>query len=234
MEPLTFKNLRSSIFGTFNFIFFEFPLTNLNRGWENPYQVYSERYRNEDAHLLEEVINNMDIDRQFTMEEVDQRLKDGHIFYVAKKSGEIIGYCWYLVNKVNIQEFYATQYLKLDEVCSVNSYIRPEFRGKGIKNYMRAFEYNELEKKGYKRVSSFVFENNKASMRTHQKWGSVQIGIVKLINILTLTYRYTNLPPDTIEFHGDPFILWKRLFHRKKNINRSGVQGSLGSGFTKN
>ncbi len=193
-------------------------LKNLNRGWENPYQVYSELYRNEDAQLLSKVIDTMDIDRQFTMEEVDQRIKNGHLFYVTKKSEEIIGYTWYFVNRVQIKEFYATQYLEPDEVCSVNSYIKPDFRGKGIKNYMRAFEYDELGKMGYKRVSSFVFEHNKASIRTHQKWGSVQIGVIKCINILTFTYCYSTLPPNTIVFHGGPFILWKRLYHNIFNF----------------
>lgn len=214
MEQLTFKNLRSSLFGTFNFIFYDIPMGNLNRGWENPHQVYTERYQQEDALLLKEVIENMGIDLQFTMEEVDQRIKDGHIFYVAKKDRKIIGYCWYLVRKVEIQEFYATLYLKPDEVCPANSYIVPNFRGKNIRNYMRAYELDELKKNGYKRSLGYVYENNIAAMRMHQKYGSAQIGVVKLINILTFTYRYTNLRSYKIIFHGGPLIVWKRLYQR--------------------
>jgi len=226
MGQLTFKHLRTSIFLTYKFIFYEYPLANLNRGWENPYQIYSELYRNEDAHLLEEFLEGMDIDERFTypltMEEVDQRVKDGHIFYVAKKSGKIIGYCWYLVNKVKIPEFDATLYLNSDDVCSANEYIQPEFRGKGIRNYMRAYEYNEVKQKGYKRSVTYVSENNKASLRMHQKWGSIQIGVVKRINILTLTYHNTNLTTNKIVFHSGSFLLWKRLYHFIKNYESKG------------
>jgi len=38
--------------------------------------------------LLEEVIGRMDIDHQFPMEEVDQKIIDGHIFYAAKTMGQ--------------------------------------------------------------------------------------------------------------------------------------------------
>lgn len=216
MEQLTFKTLREAIFGSFKLIFYEFPLDKSNHGWENPHQVYSERYRHEDAYLLEEVIENMDIDAQFTMKEVDERIKDGHIFYVAKQNGKIIGYCWYLINIVKIPEFDITLHMKPDEVCSVNSYIQPEHRGKGIRNYMRAYEYNELIKKGYRCSLTFVNENNKASLRMHQKWGSVKIGVAKRFNILTLTFHYADIKTNQIIFHSGPFALWKKLYHRIK------------------
>ena len=223
MKQLAFKNLRSYIFSTLNLAFFEFPLENSNRGWENPNHVYSERYRNEDSHLLEELLNAIDIDdrytMRFTMEEVDQRIKDGHIFYVAKKREEIIGYCWYLVSKVKIPIFNATLYLNQDEVCSFNSYIQPKDRGKGIRNYMRAYEYNELNKLGYNRAVAYVDEINKAALRMHQKWGSIQIGTIKRIRILTLIYDYSNITTNKIDFQNQPFLLWKNLYHKFRTIN---------------
>ena len=213
MDQLKFANLRSVFLGSFNFIFYDISMRNLNAGWENPHQVSTERYQKEDAHLLEEVIASTGIQRQFTMEEVDQRIKDGHIFYIAKKDRRIIGYCWYLLRKVEIPEFYATLYLKPDEVCPANSYIVPDFRGKGIRNCMRAYELDEIKKIGYKRSIGYVYESNLSAMRMHQKYGSFQIGVVKLINVLTFTYRYTNLRSNKIIFHGGPFVVWKRLYH---------------------
>lgn len=214
MEQLSFKILKEAIFGSFKLIFYEFPLESSNGGWENPHQVYSEPYRPEDVNMLKNVIENMDIDQQFTMKDVNERIKNGHMFYVAKQNEKIIGYCWYLINIVKIPEFDITLYLKPDEVCSVNSYIQPEHRGKGIRNYMRAYEYNELIKKGYTRSLTFVNDNNKASLRMHQKWGSVQIGEAKRFNILTLTFHYTNIKTNQVVFHSGPFALWKKLYHR--------------------
>ena len=216
MRQFSFKILIEGIFANFKLIFFEFPLAQSNRDWKNPYQVYSEPYQTEDAHMLEEVIKNMDINPQFSMKEVEERIKDDHLFYVAKKSGKIIGYCWYLVRLVNVPEFDITLYLKPDEVCSVNSYIQPQFRGKGIRNYMRAYEYNQLREKGFKRSLTFVNSNNKPSLRMHQKWGSVPVGMARRINILTFTYHYTNLKTHKIVFHGGAFSNWKKLSQRIK------------------
>lgn len=223
MEQLTFKILRSCIIGTFNFIVYEFQLADLNRGWDNPYQVYFEPYKNKDAHLLKEVIEKMDIDRQFTLNEVDQRNKDGHRFYVAKKNEKIIGYVWYLISKFKIQEFDATIYLKPNEVYSANAYIQPDFRGLGILNYMRAYVYDELKKNGYTRVLTFVVDWNKSAIRMHEKWGSAPIGIVRLCNILTLSFQYSNVTSIKLAFHGGPFLLWKKLYRRIRNYESKGA-----------
>ena len=91
MEKLGFRILKEAIFSTFKLIFFEFLLIQTNRDWENPYNVHSERFKNEDAPKLEEVIKNMDINPQFSMNEVEERIRDGHLFYVAKKIDNIIG-----------------------------------------------------------------------------------------------------------------------------------------------
>jgi GNAT superfamily N-acetyltransferase len=225
MEPLTFNLLVSSIFRVYNFPVYVFPLTNIKHGWENPYQVYPELYRNEDARLLENFLEGMDIEKftyALTMEEVDQRIEDGHIFYVAKKCGDIIGYCWYLAGKVRIPDLDATLYLNPDEICTANEYIRPDYRGKGIRNYMRAYECNELLQKGYKRSVLYMEEGNNASLRMHQKWGSVQIGAVKRFNILTLAYHRTNVTNNRVVFHGGPLLLWRKLYRGIRGYETKG------------
>ena len=115
-----------------------------------------------------------------------------------------------------MEDFDATIYLRSNEVCAANAYIQTNFRGMNILNCMRAYVYDELKKNKYKRVLTFVVDWNKAAIRMHQKWGSVEIGVAKRINLLTLAYHYSNLESNKIIFHGGPFFLWKKLFHGKK------------------
>ncbi|GAF87800.1 unnamed protein product, partial [marine sediment metagenome] len=108
------------------FFFYDFYLRNLNRDWKNSHEIFFERYNNANAHLLKQTIEETDGPRRFTMNDVNQRIKDGHLFYVAKRYGKIIGYIWYVTNEFRIPFFNGTIYLKPDEICAINAYIQKE------------------------------------------------------------------------------------------------------------
>ena len=82
---------------------------------------------------------------------------------------------------------------------------------------MRAYVYDELKKNGYTRVLTFVVDWNNSAIRVHEKWGSAPIGIVRLFNILTLSFQYSNVTSIKLAFHGGPFLLWKKLYRRIRN-----------------
>ena len=185
MKKLKIKKLRRFLYSKNKFIFYEVHLNNLKRDWKPSGEIYFEHYKSADARLLENIIKRTDVPAGFTIEEVDQRITDGHRFYVAKKNGGIIGYVWYAVNEYYSQFFNGTIYLKPDEVFALNAYVQKEFRGLGVLNCLRAYAYDELKKSGYERVMTYINSANRAAERMHTKFGSVPIGVLYYIIILT-------------------------------------------------
>jgi GNAT superfamily N-acetyltransferase len=202
----------SSLYRKTVVIFHEFYLDGFAKSWENPFGVCFERYHKRDAELLKETLSGMDTPRLFDLMEVDRRLKNGHLFYIAKKDNHIIGYTWFAVKRINIVFYYATLILSDDEVFAYHAYIHRDFRGKRIYNTLLAFAFSELKKAGIKRVIGSYDSRNKAAKRASEHLGRIPFGFVKFYNFLTLRFQKADLPTNTIIFYGGPFALWKKLF----------------------
>jgi hypothetical protein len=188
---------------------------------ENPLQIYIERYKSADASALASVIEDLDVPYMIEeMKNVDQKTNEGHLLFLVKKEDQIIGFVWYFVNKYIIEgNKEVTVHLKPNEVCAVNAYITPEYRGLNILNYARECIYSELQKMGVSRVLTFVNSENKSAIRMHKKFGSVSIGFVKYFNILTLCFAYTSPASNRYHFEKGYFIRWKKLFGKFFKFN---------------
>lgn len=212
------KKIRSHLFMKDTVLFHEFYLKNLTHSWIDPHGVIFERYKAKDSRLLETTIEELHVTRLFTMEEVDERIRQGHLLYVAKKDGNIIGFYWVARGRLHIPFFEGTLDLKPDEFYSFNVYLDGKYRGLGINNRLKAYIFNDLRKQGYKRAIGSYYAYNKANHRANVKFGSVPLGYLTYANILTLRYQYSTVRKCEILFDCGPLVLWKKMFRKLKAV----------------
>lgn len=194
------------------YVFHDFLLGNLDRGWDNPHGIVFEKFNETDFDKLEKTLNDVESRlRLFSLEDVKIRLCQGHMLYVAKSGEDIIGYLWIARNSFSFSFFNGTFYLNENEALTFNALIKKEYRGKGIFNRLKAFAFNDLKTMGYERVVGFYWYGNSASVRMNERFGSRIIGSVKFYNAASLSFRWHNLAQDKLVFHDGIFIYWKKL-----------------------
>jgi L-amino acid N-acyltransferase YncA len=206
------------IFSKNKYVFVEFDFKNLRMDWENPYSIIFEKYDEKDYKLLDDTLKSIEtIERPFTMDEVNHRLETGHMLFIAKKNNKIIGFFWVATNYIEVPYFHASMHLNKEEAVDYNSYMVEEYRGKRINSALKAYAFENLKQKGYKRVFGYIKTTNKSSLRANELVGFRTIGRITAIIIMTLEFRYHSLSTDKIVFHGGPLRLWKGLFRKVKD-----------------
>jgi GNAT superfamily N-acetyltransferase len=212
MSTEMITKLRLSFFSKFDYLFHEYLLENLH--W--PYQDFTEatfhEYAITDYIELQRALRDSDTDQFFLIEQVNQRVQDGHHLYIAKSNAEVIGFFWVMVGTFGIDFLHSSFALRPDEALSLNGYIHKAYRGKRIMSALKAFAFDRLRRKGYKRVIGFYNLTNEASARMNRRFGSRPIGVLTYISFLSLTFRWHTIPDLKIIFNDGPLVLWKNLF----------------------
>jgi GNAT superfamily N-acetyltransferase len=210
--------LMSYIYHKGVFYITEFDLKDLTMDWENPYGITFEKYNDKDFKLLEDTLRAIgEKSKLFTIDTVDKRLNAGHMLFIAKSKGRIIGLYWVATNYIDNLKFPSSIHLNKDKAYTYNSYIVEEYRGKNINKGLKIFAFDILKQKGYKKVFAFIQNTNQSSLRANEKFGSRIIGKTTWIRLMTFEFRYTNFSTKKMAFiDGGPFRLWKVLFRKIK------------------
>lgn len=209
--------LMGYVYSTSVYDFIEFDLKDLKTDWENTYAIIFKRYNNEDFSLLDNTLHSIEEkERPFTMNDVSSRLDNGHMLFIAKKDNKIIGFFWVAMNYIEIPFFHASMYLGKENAVDYNSYIVVKHRGKNINAGLKAYAFYDLKQQGYTRVFGYIKTTNKSSIKANKHFGFRTIGQIRTKIILTLEFRYADLPKDMIVFHGGILRLWKGLFRKVK------------------
>lgn len=170
-----------------------------------------EKFNKIDTKQMEVSLQEMEIKREFDIPVLLERLEKGHLLYVAKKSSNIIGYSWIATNLYKPPYFSIDIPLNDDELYSYNAYVHRNFRGRNLINQIKAFAFNDLYKKGYKRSFSGFFSWNKASERAHIKLGSSSNGTIRYGYFFTFRYWFISVKKIQIVNNENVFILWRKI-----------------------
>lgn len=212
------KKIKHLIFNKGKYVFWEYYLKDLNRGWQNPYGYSFDRFHEKDYKVLDKTFKKMeDKEKFFDLHETQKRLQNNHLLYVAKNKEDIIGFVWVVKNYFDVTFFNGTIYLNDDEGLLLNANIMKEYRGKGIYNRLKAYAFDDLKKEGLKRTIGFYWHRNIPAIRMNERFGCQIIGEVKCINFLTLIFRYPTFYTNKIVFHDGPLKYWKSLYRKARN-----------------
>jgi GNAT superfamily N-acetyltransferase len=209
--------LKPFLFYRGKYLFWEYDLENLHRGWENPHGVTFSRFGEKDYPPLENALRRIEPrELFFNLQDVRERLRAGHVLYLAKKNDDIIGFFWSARNFIDVPFFHGTFYLNEKECLSLNAVVVKEWRGKGIFNRLKAYAYHDSKNQGYRRVIGFCWHRNQAAIRMNQRFGNQLFGAVHTRNFLSLYFRRQTFSTNRIVFHGGPLLYWKLLFRKIK------------------
>ena len=130
-----------------------------------------------------------------------ERLRAGHLCFVAEKDGKIANYTWVCFNEAFISELERKLHVGPNSAYRYDGFTVPEYRGMGILPRVLAWSSDYLFRNGIKDIYDLVTSNNYPSLRAHAKVGSVKMGEVTLIKLFRLrTYKCKGeTPQDYVE-----------------------------------
>lgn len=129
--------------------------------------------------------------RRFRRGKAEERLKVGHLCFIAEKNGDIVHFKWVAFNGVYVKELERSIRLSSDSAYIYDAYTVPEYRGIGISPAVSARIFGYLFQKGIKKTYHFIRHDNFPSLRVAEKTGLQNVGEVTLIRLFKSSrYRY--------------------------------------------
>lgn len=175
-------------------------------------RIVCRKYREKDAGNLQLLLNNLEFAPDFSLNNVPDRIRKGHLFYIALLDGKIIGYCWWSFGNVYLP--YCNTILKLSEEESFcyNNYVHIDHRGTGILNSIRSRAYIDLAKKGIVCDWLCYYSWNYPAQRSAQKFCYHHVSSIFHGYFCGLKYVFATDTSKKLTPIYTPFELWIILF----------------------
>ena len=204
-------------------VFYEYPIRDIPIEVDSPSDLQYKELTNNEYGQLEELLkvqNKTETVFQpiFNLADAIERIKSGEHCFICKKDNMIIGYVWYATEKKYILEINATIHLKKTWIYGYNAYVRQEFRGKNIADYLFLKSVKVLEKKGYTRMIVFRMNWNKSVERAMMKVGFSPIGYVKVGYLFTFRYLINRCKRLLLMDESNPFEFHQKFYLKLKNL----------------
>ncbi|HEY5512941.1 MAG TPA: GNAT family N-acetyltransferase [Geomonas sp.] len=130
----------------------------------------------------------------------------GHYYPLIYHAGEIAGYIKIALGKAYVEDFDALIGLQQDEAFVCDTFIDPEFRGKGLSKELVGATAAWLRERGMRYLFCHIPEWNAASLKLYRGLGFKSIRKVNHVRVCGM--RYYSTPPEQVFAAG-------RLLHRR-------------------
>jgi len=124
--------------------------------------------------------------KKFRGGKAEERLKAGHLCFIAEKNGDIVHYKWVSFNKTYVNELERRIRIGSDSAYIYDAYTVPECRGTGISPKVSARIFDYLFQNGIKKIYYLISYNNFPSIRDAEKTGLRNMGEVTLTRLFKL------------------------------------------------
>lgn len=120
--------------------------------------------------------------------EIETGLKNSHYFPSVRYEGQIVG-----LAKVGHGDVFIADYDKVlrfapQKAFIYDSYVLPEYRGKGVAAYLITEVMKMLKEKGFRTVRCHIPAWNKASIMTYKKVGFERLKDIRCFRVLGITF----------------------------------------------
>jgi RimJ/RimL family protein N-acetyltransferase len=129
-------------------------------------------------------VPKLDKFEKFRGGKAEERLKAGHLCFIAEENGDIVNYTWVSFNEAFVDELELKMRLSPSSAYQYDEYTVPKYRGKGILPAVLTFAGDYLFQNGIREIYELVASNNYSSLRAHKKIGSRKMGEVTFIRFL--------------------------------------------------
>ena len=125
-----------------------------------------------------------------TTEYIVKYLSEGQHCYVARHQGKIISCFWAIQNEFYDHRLKRVIKLANEEIYLLGGYTLPDYRGKGIRDYL--FEKVAMANiyTGGNRAVAFVDVHNHSSIRAVEKIGFKKVGRIGYVSVLGMRLQY--------------------------------------------
>ena len=96
---------------------------------------------------------------------LSKRLNDGHLCFIAKRKGDVVGYCWVAFRELYVSEIDKKIKFNNAEACLYNAFVFPEYRRKRVYQKILVEIFRFLRKNGHKKAFINVLSTNIPSQR---------------------------------------------------------------------
>lgn len=121
--------------------------------------------------------------KKFRGGKAEERLRVGHLCFIAEKNGDIVSYKWVSFNETYVKELERTIRTGSDSAHIYDAYTVPECRGQGITGKISARIFDYLLQNGIKKTYHLISHNNFPSLRYAEKTGLRNMGEVTLARL---------------------------------------------------
>ena len=121
--------------------------------------------------------------KKFRGGKAEERLRAGHLCFIAEKNGDIVNYKWVSFNETYVNELERTIRTGSDSAYIYDVYTVPECRGMGISSKVSARIFHYLFQNGIKKIYYMITHNNFPSLRDAEKTGLRNMGEVTLTRL---------------------------------------------------
>jgi len=121
--------------------------------------------------------------KKFRGGKAEERLRAGHLCFIAEKNGDIVNYKWVSFNETYVPELERTIRTDSDSAYIYDAYTVPECRGLGISGKVSARIFEYLFQNGIKKTYHLISHNNFPSLRYAEKTGLRNMGEVTLTRL---------------------------------------------------
>lgn len=131
----------------------------------------------------------------FVQKEVDAALQYRHCYPVISYCGEKAGYIKIALGRAYVEDFDEILLLREDEAFVCDTFIDPQFRGKGLSRTLLGETIGWLRKKQIRYLFCHIPSWNEASLNLYRGYGFKKIHKVRHVRLFGLRY-YTRTPRD--------------------------------------
>jgi len=124
--------------------------------------------------------------KKFRGGKAEERLRVGHLCFLAGKNGDVVHYKWVSFNETYVDALERSIRIVADSAYVYDAYTVPEYRGMGISSKVSARIFDYLFQNGIKKIYYLISYNNFPSLRDAEKMGLRNMGEVTLTRLFKL------------------------------------------------
>lgn len=209
---MMFPKLLSFLYSRHRVFFFEVNIVGAYWMGNSDSGIVCRKYMPKDAGNLQLLLNNMEFAPDFSLSDVNDRICEGQLFYLALLHGEIIGYCWWSFGDIYLPYCHTTIKLNENESFCYNNYIHIDHRGASVLNSIRFHAYKDMVEKGITSDWLCCYSWNISARRAAQKVGYHIRGSVCHGYFCGFKYVYSNDKIRKLVTNNNPLELWIILY----------------------
>jgi ribosomal protein S18 acetylase RimI-like enzyme len=115
--------------------------------------------------------------------DIDDRLRNGQMCFVARHQRRIVAAAWLAVQPIWVSFLGCRIDVEAGEAHVYDKFTMPEYRGRGIANAVRTHHLRHLQRRGFRRATGAVLPENVSSLRDDAKGGFRAYGMLVRIKV---------------------------------------------------